>query len=299
MLSLFSATTAFSGSELISKFNDWKVVHKKSYGTSDAEATALAAFASNEQIIMDHNFGKNSTYKLGHNEFSDMTWDEFSRTVMSELYLNKQPKNKMRVHLKGKNGNAIDDSVDWVAKGAVTPVKNQQRCGSCWAFSTVGAVEGALAVETGKLISLSEEELVQCDHNGDQGCQGGLMDNAFEWMESGNKLTTETAYPYTSGSGTTGTCDSAKEAAGTVSITSHKDVPAGDEDALKSAVAAAGRDRHRGGQVGLPAVQVGRLRLGLVRHQARPRRAARRLRHRLRLGQGLLEGEELVGHDLW
>ena len=120
MLSLFSATTAFSGSQLISKFNDWKVAHKKSYSSSDAEASALAAFASNEQIILDHNSG-NSTYTLGHNEYSDMTWDEFSRTVMSELYLNKQPKNKMRVHFTGKNGQPIADSVDWVAKGAVTP----------------------------------------------------------------------------------------------------------------------------------------------------------------------------------
>lgn len=116
----------------------------------------------------------------------------------------------------------------------VTPVKNQKKCGSCWAFSTTGAVEGALAVATGKLISLSEEELVQCDSNGDHGCKGGLMNNAFEWIAA-NPLCTEAQYPYTSGLGLTGTCQ--RNCVGTVTLTSHKDVPAGDEDALQAAVA--------------------------------------------------------------
>lgn len=124
-------------------------------------------------------------------------------------------------------------SIDWVAKGAVTPVKNQQQCGSCWAFSTTGAIEGAYFVASGKLESLSEEDLVQCDHNGDQGCQGGLMDNAFDWV-SENGICSESAYPYTSGGGTTGTCKTGCSAV--VTITGHTDVPSKDEDALKAAV---------------------------------------------------------------
>jgi hypothetical protein len=113
-------------------------------------------------------------------------------------------------------------------------VKDQARCGSCWAFSTTGSVEGALFIAEKKLLSLSEEDLVQCDHNGDQGCQGGLMDNAFEWI-SQNGICTEEDYPYTSGSGTTGTC--VKGCTAAVTLTGHKDVPAGDEAALKAAVA--------------------------------------------------------------
>jgi hypothetical protein len=110
------------------------------------------------------------------------------------------------------------------------------RAGSCWAFSTTGSVEGAYQIANGDLVSLSEEDLVQCDHNGDNGCQGGLMDNAFEWIEK-NGIAAESAYPYTSGTGTTGTCDSASSKKPVVTLTSFRDVPKGDEDALKSAVA--------------------------------------------------------------
>merc|ERR1712159_93463 len=111
--------------------------------------------------------------------------------------------------------------------------KNQQRCGSCWAFSTTGSVEGAYFIASGKLQSLSEEDLVQCDHNGDQGCSGGLMDNAFTWI-SQNGICSESSYPYTSGGGVTGTCK--KSCTPVVTLTGHTDVPSKDETALKAAV---------------------------------------------------------------
>ena len=273
MLSIASAAFAFQGSDLVTKFNEWKLTHAKTYASSDAEASALAAYASNEAIINEHN-GKGSSYELGHNEFSDLTWDQFKQLHMSELFLNRAPKNVRRVHLTGarlppprpldcasrplpplqaipslpsppltppspipagKNGaGAPADAVDWTTKNAVTPVKNQQRCGSCWAFSTTGSVEGAYAIASGTLTSLSEQDLVSCDHNGDQGCNGGLMDNAFKWIES-NGLCTEDDYPYTSGSGITGTCKTTCKPA--VTITGFTDVPQQDETALQSALA--------------------------------------------------------------
>ena len=234
MLSIASAAFAFQGSDLVTKFNEWKLTHAKTYASSDAEASALAAYASNEAIINEHN-GKGSSYELGHNEFSDLTWDQFKQLHMSELFLNRAPKNVRRVHLTGKNGaGAPADDVDWTTKNAVTPVKNQQRCGSCWAFSTTGSVEGAYAIASGTLTSLSEQDLVSCDHNGDQGCNGGLMDNAFKWIES-NGLCTEDDYPYTSGSGITGTCKTTCKPA--VTITGFTDVPQQDETALQSALA--------------------------------------------------------------
>eukprot|EP00966_Prymnesium_polylepis_P193585 4486970-Prymnesium_polylepis.1 len=175
----------------------------------------MSAFATNEEIITSHN-AKGLSYKLGHNAFSDLTWEQFRAKHMSEIFTNKVPKNVKRVHLTGLSGKAPAASVDWVSAGAVTPVKNQQQCGSCWAFSTTGSMEGAYQINTGNLVSFSvhrappapraraprpahanrptrtapdgthppppppprvaqEENLVQCDHNGDQGCSGGLM----------------------------------------------------------------------------------------------------------------------------
>mmetsp|Transcript_8107 Transcript_8107/g.26084 ORF Transcript_8107/g.26084 Transcript_8107/m.26084 type:complete len:454 (-) Transcript_8107:466-1827(-) len=236
MLSYLTGALAFSGNGLVYEFSQWKEQHGKSYESADAEAAALASFSKNDAIIHSHN-AKNLSYTLGHNEWSDMTWAEFSTTVMSELFLNRNSKNARRIHLKDtEHALAIPSEVDWVAQGAVTKVKNQARCGSCWAFSTIGAVEGGLAISTGKLVSLSEEELVQCDTNGDHGCSGGLMDNAFEWIAEGNPLCTEDEYPYTSGAGITGMCQK-NVCSGTVVLTAHKDVPIDDEDALMAAVA--------------------------------------------------------------
>jgi len=230
--SFIASTAAFSGDALLSKFEAWKKEHGKTYETSAALTAAMTAFAANEEIINTHN-AKGLSYTLGHNKFSDMTWDQFRSTHMSELFTNKAPKNMNRVHIT-EGGNKVADEMDWVTKGAVTPIKDQQRCGSCWAFSTTGSMEGAYQIATGQLLSFSEEDLVQCDHNGDQGCSGGLMDNAFDWIKS-NGICLEADYPYTSGGGVTGTCKKGCKAVAT--NTGHSDVPAKDEAALKSAVA--------------------------------------------------------------
>jgi len=220
---------------LNTKFDAWKRQFGKEYDTVEAEMAAEMAFEYNDAIILKTN-AQNLSFTLGHNEFSGFTWEEFQRAHMSELFLNRPPKNVERMHFK-EGGYQLADSVDWVAKGAVTPIKNQGRCGSCWAFSTTGSVEGAYQIASGKLVSLSEEDLVQCDHNGDQGCQGGLMDNAFEFINKNGGIATEESYPYTSGSGVTGSCNSAKATNKAVTVSAFTDVPKGDEDALKSAVA--------------------------------------------------------------
>jgi len=123
-----------------------------------------------------------------------------------------------------------------VAKGKVTPVKNQGRCGSCWAFSATGAIEGAYAIATGKLVSLSEELLVQCD-GGNHGCRGGNMDRAFAYVEQ-DGLCTEADDPYTSGGGTDGKCAGKSQTCHkAIKVTGISGVPSGDEKSLLSAVA--------------------------------------------------------------
>ena len=113
----------------------------------------------------------------------------------------------------------------------------RQRCGSCWAFSTTGAVEGAYFTATNQSVSLSEEELVQCSKWGNEGCAGGEMTRAFGWIER-NGICLETADPYTSGNGITGSCrDASATCASNVTIGGFTRVRRGDEDALHAAVA--------------------------------------------------------------
>jgi len=113
---------------------------------------------------------------------------------------------------------------DWRTKGSVTPVKNQGSCGSCWSFSTTGALEGAYKAKHGQLVAISEQQFVDCDKKEDQGCNGGLMDNAFTYAKS-HSFERESDYPYT---GTDGTCkeDSSK---GIGKVASYTDV--GHDDA--------------------------------------------------------------------
>merc|ERR1712139_651541 len=102
------------------------------------------------------------------------------------------------------NTSSLPDSFDWREKGAVNEIKTQQQCGSCWAFATVANIEGAGFVENQKLLSLSEQELVDCDKKtGDEGCQGGLPSNAYKDMiQAKIGLELETDYPYTAKDGT-------------------------------------------------------------------------------------------------
>jgi len=218
--------------DLKTRFDAFKTQFSKVY-SEDEEKAAFKAFAKNDQKIQKYN-SQDLTYTLGHNEYSDMTEEEFNSVMLSGYNPNDDREKDYDYSLSDpERVAAAPTAKDWVTLGAVTPIKNQGQCGSCWAFSTVMGIEGDLFVEQNKLISLSEQDLVSCDHNGDQGCNGGLMDNAFKWVEE-NGICTEEAYPYTSGTGTTGTCKTTCTPA--VKITGFKDVPQKDESALLTAV---------------------------------------------------------------
>ena len=174
------------------KFARWGELFPAATGT-------LEAFLKNDQLIAEHNRG-NTTFELGHNQFSGLTNAEFKAIYLSA------PMPKPEGPREWAPVGAAPASVDWTTKGAVTPVKNQAQCGSCWAFSTTGGLEGAYVVAGNKLTSFSEQQLVSCDKNGDQGCNGGLMDNAFAWIKKNGGLCTEADYKYTSGGGQSGKC---------------------------------------------------------------------------------------------
>ncbi|RUS84659.1 hypothetical protein EGW08_007579 [Elysia chlorotica] len=128
--------------------------------------------------------------------------------------------------------------VDWRTKGYVTKVKNQLQCGSCWAFSTTGSLEGQNFKKTGNLTSLSEQQLVDCSAKfGNKGCKGGLMDNAFKYIKENNGLDTEQSYPYTAKTGRT--CKFNPSAVGATD-TGFVDVKRGSEEALQQALAEIG-----------------------------------------------------------
>jgi len=215
-------------------WGDFKNQYGKFYNGVDEEAKRFGIFQSNVDFINESN-AKKLSYTLGVNQFSDLTADEFAATYTGL----KKPKDLWGdLPYLGKHsysGKALPSAVDWSTKGAVTPVKNQGSCGSCWAFSTTGALEGAWEITTGTTVSLSEQQFVDCDHNGDQGCNGGLMDNAFGYAEK-NAICTEQSYSYT---GRGGSCRASSCTVGIPKggVTGFKDVATDNEQALMEAVA--------------------------------------------------------------
>nr|CAA84378.1 cysteine proteinase [Vicia sativa] len=187
-------------------------------------------------VMHVHNTNKlDKPYKLKLNKFGDMTNYEFRRIYADS----KISHHRMFRGMSHENGtfmyeNAVDvpSSIDWRNKGAVTGVKDQGQCGSCWAFSTIAAVEGINQIKTQKLVSLSEQQLVDCDTEENEGCNGGLMEYAFEFIKQ-NGITTESNYPYAAKDGT---CDVEKEDKA-VSIDGHENVPINNEAALLKAAA--------------------------------------------------------------
>ncbi|XP_023756136.1 vignain [Lactuca sativa] len=176
-------------------------------------------------------------YKLKLNKFADMTNHEFKSKFAGSKIKHHRMLQGDRIGNKTfmyANVDSVPTSVDWRKKGAVTPVKDQGQCGSCWAFSTVVAVEGINYIKTKELVSLSEQELIDCDTKENQGCNGGLMDLAFDYIKKIGGLTKEDNYPYMA---LDGRCNSKKENTPVVSIDGHEDVPKNNEKALMKAVA--------------------------------------------------------------
>jgi C1A family cysteine protease len=218
-------------------FEEFMKKYEKAYKTAEEKATRFAIFVENRIYVHRANMEKDQTATFELNEFADLTWEEFRSTYVGGFKPNLEKQWEGLPHLGTHkySGADLPSAVDWTTKGAVTPVKNQQQCGSCWAFSTTGSLEGAWQIAHGKLVSLSEQQLVDCSRRqGNMGCGGGLMDNGFKYVKQ-NTLCTEESYPYLAKNGQ---CKASSCTAGIPQggITGYTDVKHDDEQALMEAV---------------------------------------------------------------
>jgi cathepsin L len=247
---LIAAVLAVPAIATPADFAAWKAKFGKLYSSEEEESLRAAIFNQNVIRVEEHN-AKNLSWTMDLNEFADLTAMEFAVGRIGGYVprrLRRHQHKKMIVIAElGKENEAVGSggssgsnpspgpvpsgSVDWTKKGAVTPVKNQGQCGSCWSFSTTGSIEGVNFINGHGLISLSEQQLVDCSGSfGNQGCNGGLFDSAFQYLIKNGGSCTEASYPYT---GQDGTC---KKCNAVVKIAGYHDVTPNSDSALATAV---------------------------------------------------------------
>lgn len=183
-----------------SLWSAFKLRHGKAYVGEEAERFEI--FKDNLAFIEAEN-AEGHSYTLGVGPFADLTHEEFVRTYASGFPADTPSSGAPHLGSHTWNGDVLPDEVDWTAAGAVTAVKDQAMCGSCWAFSATGALEGAYKIASGSLPVLSEQQFVDCPTGSFMmhGCRGGLMDDAFRWSQD-QDLCSNSSYPYEAKGGT-------------------------------------------------------------------------------------------------
>lgn len=189
-------------------------------------------------VAIEAQNAKGEDLKYGWNQFTDLNQEEYK--VAAGLGYKPSAKKWADMPHLGVHeyqGEELAASVDWTTKGAVTPVKDQGQCGSCWTFSTTGAIEGAWEIATGSLVSLSEQQITSCASSAGYGCSGGWPYRAMQWAES-QDLCTEASYPYTSGGGDSGSCEASGCQVGVPrgAVTGYRTVAYGTEALMQAVV---------------------------------------------------------------
>ncbi len=236
LLPLLSAVSLLNEQQILD-FQAWVTEHGKLYSGSTEFLYRADIYHQNLQRIAEHNAG-NHTWTMAANKFADLTAEEFTARMRSGGVRGGAASAAAAAassSLRGSGNGSLPVSIDWSQLGAVTPVKNQQQCGSCWSFSTTGAVEGAWFIAKKQLVSLSEQQLIDCSTaQGNQGCNGGMMDYAFQYIITNGGITGEQEYPYTA-TGPNACAAAGKPVAATIS--SYTDVTPSSDAALMAALA--------------------------------------------------------------
>jgi len=222
-----AATLALSETEYQDSFRTFMHQYGKSYH-HDEFRSRYATYKKNLDFVNQHNtLGK--SYTVAINKFADLSSEEFSQYYLGFNMPTLMPAAQQMTPVN----TALPASWDWRGEGAVTGVKDQGQCGSCWAFSTTGSVEGCHQINSRKLVSLSEQNLVDCSGaEGNEGCDGGLMTSAMDYIISNKGIDTETSYPYHA---TDGTCVYIAANSG-ATLKSYVNVNSGDENDLQNKV---------------------------------------------------------------
>ncbi|CAL9014299.1 unnamed protein product [Prunus brigantina] len=225
-----ATSRTLSEASIAAKHDQWMTKYGRVYADNAEKERRFAIFKNNVQFVEKFNTEGNKTYKLGLNEHSDLSDEEFLRQRTGYKRAAELTSSaNISFRYEDLSSTDVPPSIDWREKGAVAPIKDQGSCGCCWAFSAVAAVEGIIQIKTGKLISLSEQQLLDCT-SGNQGCNGGSMRTTFEYIQQSGGIASEENYPYQA---VQGTCNANQPA---VQITGYEKVPANSEEDLLKAV---------------------------------------------------------------
>lgn len=226
LLCLLYTCYALSRNEYKHEFETFRHQYRKSYSSRDEYDRRFSIFIQNYDKINDHN-DKKLPWVMGVNEFTDLTWDEFKTLKLG--YENRRRSGNIIYSFS--DNQTLPEQVDWTSKGVVSEVRNQGQCGSCFAHSSVEAVESAIAIKTGTLQKLSVQHAMDCSRpEGDQSCEGGLMDYVFQFIIDNHGICSDQDYPYLA------VDEACKSCTPVATIKSFVDVEHNNEDALLKAV---------------------------------------------------------------